>query len=714
MTRKMAVIGFSYLLGLFIASYFSFSLSVKLGLIIIPVGILFAVILRKRMILAWFVALTTIGCSFLWYGYYGLNTYNKIISLNEQTVYIEAKVIDYKVLSNNNTVCLCKSENLDKNFEFNLYTYDLILDYDSEFKADINFSKYQNNQYFESAEYYKANDIFLYGNLEKVYEVTNNKTFNYYVKKYSDYVSAKISRLLPNDSGAIVNAMFTGDKTYYSGILRDKMYRTGIGHILAISGFHFTVIAGMLMFVLKPAKKYISIPILIAFCVIFCIFTGNSISSIRACIMITVFYLSQLANRKADSLNSLGLAGFLLTISSPFAVKDASLLLSLIGTFGVAVMGTYINKKLDDKRKIKTRITKFTLLRRALIISLSAGICTAPISIMVFDGISIIGPFLLIVVTPICSLVLYLSLIYGVLGCLPIFNFIIKFAGAIVNLMLIIIDFVDKFDFIYIHINKDYIQIWAFVTGFVLVFLFLITKNNKLLIKVSAISICVLLTFSVCYKIFDDTKFSIVALSDSKTGAVVIYRDKSADIIVTGTDGSTADNITDFLQQNNITIINSIIFNELEPAYYPHYVNLYKNYQIDNIVASDEDLSLLESTFLFDKSNKISLEKVEKISKECYNIEVTEDGYVVRSDDFSMLVTDYDEIYDEYDIVVISQKEFTLPEFDSIYLNMRAGEYDDKIINVYRTPTFILSVNYNDEITERSYGYAFYGRANYN
>ena len=375
---------------------------------------------------------------------------------------------------------------------------------------------------------------------------------------------------------------------------------------------------------------------------------------------------------------------------------------------------TSINKKLDDKRKIKTRVTKFTLLRRALVISLSAGICTAPISIMVFDGISIIGPFLLIVITPICSLVLYLSLIYGILGCLPIFNFIIKLSGAIANLMLIIVDLIDKFDFIYIHINKDYIQIWALVTGLALVFLFLITKNNKLMIKVSAISVCVLLTFSVCYKIFDDTKFSIVALSDSKTGAVIIYNDKSADIIVTGTDGSTVNNITDFLQQNNITIINSIIFNELEPAYYPHYVNLYKNYRIDNIVAPTEDLSLLESTFLFDKSNKISLEKVEKISKECYNIEVTEDGYVVRSDDFSMLVTDYNEIYDEYDIVVISQKEFTLPEFDSIYLNMRAGEYDDKIINVYRTPTFILDVNYDNEITERSYGYAFYGRANYN
>ena len=401
MTRKMAVIGFSYLLGLFVASFLSFKLNIVIGIILAIFSILTGVLFRKLDKTTYFAFFATIGFALLIYGFYGINVYDKVILLNNQTIYTEAKIENITIESDSRVEYTCKTTNLDQNFTFTLYAYDLKANYDDIICADIGYTKYYNNQYFSSADYHKSKNIFLYGKIVDLSRIKTNRTINYYIKTYSDFVADRISTILPNDAGAVINAMFTGNKTYYSQEIKNQMYQTGIGHIVAISGFHFSVLCGLLMMLLRKTKRYISIPVLLLFSICYCIFSGCSISSLRACVMVIVFYLSQLVGRKADILNSLGLAAFLLTIFSPFSIKDASLMLSLAGTFGVAVAGKYINEKIDEKFE-----TIFSNFRRTLIASLTAAICTAPISIFVFNTISIAGPFLIVLVTPLCTIAL--------------------------------------------------------------------------------------------------------------------------------------------------------------------------------------------------------------------------------------------------------------------------------------------------------------------
>ena len=53
--------------------------------------------------------------------------------------------------------------------------------------------------------------------------------------------------------------------------------------------------------------------------------------------------------KRIDCLTSIALAGMLLTITNPFAIRDSSLLLSLAGTFGITVFAPYVVRFLGFK-----------------------------------------------------------------------------------------------------------------------------------------------------------------------------------------------------------------------------------------------------------------------------------------------------------------------------------------------------------------------------
>ena len=208
MTRKMAVIGFSYLLGLFVASFLSFKLNIVIGIILAIFSILTGVLFRKLDKTTYFAFFATIGFALLIYGFYGINVYDKVILLNNQTIYTEAKIENITIESDSRVEYTCKTTNLDQNFTFTLYAYDLKANYDDIICADIGYTKYYNNQYFSSADYHKSKNIFLYGKIVDLSRIKTNRTINYYIKTYSDFVADRISTILPNDAGAVINAMF--------------------------------------------------------------------------------------------------------------------------------------------------------------------------------------------------------------------------------------------------------------------------------------------------------------------------------------------------------------------------------------------------------------------------------------------------------------------------------------------------------------------------
>lgn len=128
--------------------------------------------------------------------------------------------------------------------------------------------------------------------------------------------------------------LLLGDRSYLDEGTRTLFADAGISHVLALSGMHVSIIAGILLWLLYPFnfvglyqwRYLLSVPALWAYTML----TGASPSTVRAAIMATIMVLCLLLERKNSGWNSLLLATFIILLLNPSALFDFGLQLSFV------------------------------------------------------------------------------------------------------------------------------------------------------------------------------------------------------------------------------------------------------------------------------------------------------------------------------------------------------------------------------------------------
>ena len=127
------------------------------------------------------------------------------------------------------------------------------------------------------------------------------------------WLQQKLVKELGEKDGSLIAAMLLGEKSSLEEESEDLYRRNGISHVLAISGMHLSLLGMGLYWGLKQifgnSKGVAFSCIMIMF--LYCIFTGNSISAVRATIMFSISFLAKITERSYDSLSALALAAIL-------------------------------------------------------------------------------------------------------------------------------------------------------------------------------------------------------------------------------------------------------------------------------------------------------------------------------------------------------------------------------------------------------------------
>lgn len=160
----------------------------------------------------------------------------------------------------------------------------------------------------------------------------------------------RMGRLVPGAEGAVLRALILGEGGSVPEAVKELYTRTGVNHILSISGFHVGVIAFFVFQLLFRAARQsqflllhgnlrrsvlvLTIPILLFYLFL----TGAAPATVRSVVMITAFILALLLERESDTLNSLMLAALLILASSPAALFDMSFQLSFMAIWGILVL----------------------------------------------------------------------------------------------------------------------------------------------------------------------------------------------------------------------------------------------------------------------------------------------------------------------------------------------------------------------------------------
>jgi len=171
----------------------------------------------------------------------------------------------------------------------------------------------------------------------------------------------------------------------------------GIAHLVAVSGAHLVIVAGLFAALLRRARmpRAPSIVVLIFIMCVYFVFAGEPVSALRACIMSILGLFSYFGRRRPSTLNAVGVAILGLIAIEPECCISISFALSCLSTFGIALFAPLIAYRIG-----KTPLGRFNFVTDSLALTLSALIATLPLSCALFSQLPIIAPLANILVAP--------------------------------------------------------------------------------------------------------------------------------------------------------------------------------------------------------------------------------------------------------------------------------------------------------------------------
>jgi len=276
------------------------------------------------------------------------------------------------------------------------------------------------------------------------------------------------SSLQPQNK-AILKGIILADRTEIDQEIINHFSKTGLIHILAISGSHMAIIFLMILFVLNPifSVKYRNIPIYISSAAIwgFAIFIDYGNSVVRSCIMITVYYIMIFLQRKPNLLHSLALAGMMILSIDTQQLFDVGFQLSFLAVFGIF----WLYKPITNHYKpLKNRAIRFIL--NTFSLSLAAQLTTLPLILFYFHQFSIMSVFINVVSIMVSQGFIIFSFIVSILFGIEFTpDWLLEIYDWCASFFLNMVAFFSKTDFSFVE-NVS-IEIPELIILFVLVYL---------------------------------------------------------------------------------------------------------------------------------------------------------------------------------------------------------------------------------------------------
>lgn len=156
------------------------------------------------------------------------------------------------------------------------------------------------------------------------------------------------------DAGALIPGMVLGDTSKQSPEFKEAMKRSGLTHLVAVSGANFAIVSTFVLWCMQfliRRKNYRVFATAIAL-VCFIALVRPSPSVLRAAAMAAVLLSAQLGKRASDSLPALGFAICAVVLGDPWQSRDAGFALSVLATAGLLLLAPKIEEKLPTHQKI--------------------------------------------------------------------------------------------------------------------------------------------------------------------------------------------------------------------------------------------------------------------------------------------------------------------------------------------------------------------------
>ncbi|CAO5682862.1 MAG: hypothetical protein HEEMFOPI_00784 [Holosporales bacterium] len=244
-----------------------------------------------------------------------------------------------------------------------------------------------------------------------------NKCQESSLKKTRNHVTDFIRQKIKGQAGEIAIAVTTGYRNGITNEVRQDFANSGLSHILAISGLHISLVAGLIFLVFRrflacipPISKryntkkmacFLSIPAIYYYVAL----SGYGYPAIRSFYMTSLIFISVILDRQPLSIRSIALAAFLILLVFPESATSVSFELSFAAVLGLIAFyeKPWWSLKLWSLKKNK--IAKyFVYVLGVTTTTFIATLSTTPISLYYFNQYTLNAVFANIIAIPLTGI----------------------------------------------------------------------------------------------------------------------------------------------------------------------------------------------------------------------------------------------------------------------------------------------------------------------
>jgi len=280
--------------------------------------------------------------------------------------------------------------------------------------------------------------------------------------KLKKFTERNINQVIPEPQAALANGLLFGGDNRLSEKIKENFSKTGMTHIVAVSGYNVTIIAeylillGIFLGLWRPQAFWFAT----AGIVLFVAMIGFPSSAVRAGVMGSLLLWAMKNGRLANSQNAIIFAGSIMLFLNPLLLRyDIGFQLSFLAALGLIMLSPFWEKFFIKKFRVLG-------LTEIFFMTLSAQIFVLPIIVYNFHVLSIVSIFL----SAVLGFVFYpLSLLFAWLAYIPL-----KYEVEVIN-------FLAGFDWASVEVNGfgSFFLILYYLLLIFLVSLFKRLEKNK-------------------------------------------------------------------------------------------------------------------------------------------------------------------------------------------------------------------------------------------
>ena len=359
-----------------------------------------------------------------------------------------------------------------------------------------------------------------------------------------NYLKINITSNILGEESDLFSAIFLGDREQLPEKSEDLFRRSGISHLLCISGLHLILLASLLRLLLYPVFGRLPVREIPVFLLIlgylFCI--GFPPAACRAALLLCFSAVGKLFYRKGDSLMILSVSVVLMLLTEPKLANSLSFQLSVASVAGLELLEPKLRAVFFADEAVGRRFSFLT-------VSLSAAIAVFPWSALVFGYFSFGGIFASLLAVPLMTPILASGLLAALFG-----GTVGGFFGSICRVLLLCVKaLAEAFSFGSLPLRDGFVLCGVlFAAGSLLLGIFL--GKRKTAACFSAVLFALSLFLSTAYR---QNHLTVVQFQGEDSVVLSISRGRSAVII--GMGSGMEEEITGYLRGHGIDRVDCLI-----------------------------------------------------------------------------------------------------------------------------------------------------------